>query len=299
MYTHKAKKVSIVFVSYNGEKPKDQKMDNSNIVTDEIEKKEEEGKGIGEYKEKKSANNADIIVTDEIEKKEENDNKKKTITYPPLYVDCDAQKISQVVFNLLDNAIKFTTEGQVSVYTTTTSSSFQKTTTTIRPHRNKNMSLDNNSNSNSNNNSNGNYDDDYEVANKTSASDYIDRNKNSIIVTVEDVGTGINKKIKDQLFEKFATKSTQGTGLGLYLSKKIIEAHGGKIWYEEPNEAAITSLRKSNWNSNDSDDVNDDGNIRKHHHQHEHDQPQQKVGSIFRFSLLAKFIDDDDDKKCI
>src|SRR4051794_4211497 len=158
MYTHKAKKVSIVFVPYN---------------------KEEEGKGQGDYKEKKSANNADIIVTDEIEKKEENDNKKKTITYPPLYVDCDAQKISQVVFNLLDNAIKFTTEGQVSVYTTTTSSSFQKTTTTIRPHRNKNMSLDNNSNSNSNNNSNGNYDDDYEVANKTSASDYIDRNKNS------------------------------------------------------------------------------------------------------------------------
>jgi len=70
------------------------------------------------------------------------------------------------------------------------------------------------------------------VANKTSTSDYIDRNKNSIIVTVEDVGTGINKKIKDQLFEKFATKSTQGTGLGLYLSKKIVEAHGGKIWAE-------------------------------------------------------------------
>ena len=254
MYTHKAKKVSIVFVPYNGEKPEDQKMDNSNIVTDEIEKKEE------------------------------NDNKKKTTTYPPLYVDCDAQKISQVVFNLLDNAIKFTAEGQISVYTTNT---------TIHPHRNKNISLDNNSNSNDN--------DEDKVANKTSASDYIDKNKNSIIVTVEDVGTGINKKIKDQLFEKFATKSTQGTGLGLYLSKKIIEAHGGKIWYEEPNEAAITSLRKSNWNSNDGDDDNDDGNIRKHHDQHKHEQQQQpqKVGSIFRFSLLAKFIDDDDDKKCV
>ena len=274
-------------------------MDNNNIVTDEIEKKEEKGIGEdgeekGEYKEK-SANNADIIVTDEIEKKEENDNKKKTTTYHhPLYVDCDAQKISQVVFNLLDNAIKFTTEGQISVYTTTATTSFQKTTntnTTIHPHRNKNMSLDNNSNSNSN------YD---AVANKTSASDYIDRNKNSVIVTVEDVGTGINKKIKDQLFEKFATKSTQGTGLGLYLSKKIVEAHGGKIWYEEPNGAEITSLRKSNWNSNDGDDVNDDGNLRRHKHdQHEHDQQQQhqKVGSIFRFSLLAKFIDDD--KKCI
>ena len=246
MYTQKAKKVSIVFVPYNGEKPEDQNTGNSNIVSDEIEKKEE------------------------------NDNKKKTTTYHPLYVDCDAQKISQVVFNLLDNAIKFTAEGQISVYTTTTS--YQKTTDTIHPHRNKKMSLDNN-------NSNSNDDDDYAVANKTSTSDYIDRNKNSIIVTVEDVGTGINKKIKDQLFEKFATKSTQGTGLGLYLSKKIVEAHGGKIWYEEPNEAAITSLRKSNWNSNDSENVND-GNIRKHEHE---PQQQQKVGSIFRFSLLAKF----------
>jgi signal transduction histidine kinase len=249
MYTQKAKKVSIVFVPYNGEKPEDQNTGNSNIVSDEIEKKEE------------------------------NDNKKKTTTYHPLYVDCDAQKISQVVFNLLDNAIKFTAEGQISVYTTTTS--YQKTTDTIHPHRNKKMSLDNN-------NSNSNDDDDDAVANKTSTSDYIDRNKNSIIVTVEDVGTGINKKIKDQLFEKFATKSTQGTGLGLYLSKKIVEAHGGKIWYEEPNEAAITSFRKSNWNSNDGDDVNDD--IRKHDHdQHDHNPQPQKAGSIFRFRLLAKF----------
>ena len=224
--------------------------------------------------------NLSIVVTDEIEKKEENDNKKKTTPYPPLYVDFDAQKIIQVVFNLLDNAIKFTAEGQISVYTTTTS--YQKTTDTIHPHRNKKMSLDNN-------NSNSNDDDDYAVANKTSTNDYIDRNKNSIIVTVEDVGTGINKKIKDQLFEKFATKSTQGTGLGLYLSKKIVEAHGGKIWYEEPNEAAITSLRKSNWNSNDGNDVND-GNIRKHDHdQHDHNPQPQKAGSIFRFRLLAKF----------
>ena len=59
------------------------------------------------------------------------------------------------------------------------------------------------------------------------------KGKNNIIVSVEDTGMGINPSIKDQLFEKFATKSKQGTGLGLYLSKKIVEAHGGNIWYQE------------------------------------------------------------------
>ncbi len=58
----------------------------------------------------------------------------------------------------------------------------------------------------------------------------------SITVTVQDTGIGINPHIKDKLFEKFATKSKQGTGLGLYLSKKIIEAHGGIIWFEDSND---------------------------------------------------------------
>jgi signal transduction histidine kinase/CheY-like chemotaxis protein len=53
-----------------------------------------------------------------------------------------------------------------------------------------------------------------------------------IIVSVTDTGQGIDPEIMPRLFTKFATKSIVGTGLGLYVSKRIIEAHGGKMWAE-------------------------------------------------------------------
>jgi signal transduction histidine kinase len=55
-------------------------------------------------------------------------------------------------------------------------------------------------------------------------------NKELVVVSVKDTGTGIHEEILPNLFAKFTTKSFQGTGLGLYISKKIIEAHGGRIW---------------------------------------------------------------------
>ncbi len=51
-----------------------------------------------------------------------------------------------------------------------------------------------------------------------------------VIVSIKDNGTGIDEEILPKLFTKFASKSHVGTGLGLYLSKNIIEAHSGKIW---------------------------------------------------------------------
>ena len=51
-----------------------------------------------------------------------------------------------------------------------------------------------------------------------------------VIIAVKDTGTGIIPQLMPRLFTKFATKSYQGTGLGLYISKSIIEAHGGRIW---------------------------------------------------------------------
>ena len=53
---------------------------------------------------------------------------------------------------------------------------------------------------------------------------------NDIVVSIRDTGQGIDPEIIPRLFTKFVTKSITGTGLGLFISKSIIEAHGGSIW---------------------------------------------------------------------
>ena len=55
---------------------------------------------------------------------------------------------------------------------------------------------------------------------------------NEIQVSVKDTGAGIDPEILPRLFTKFATKSVAGTGLGLFISKSIVEAHGGRMWAE-------------------------------------------------------------------
>jgi two-component system, OmpR family, sensor histidine kinase VicK len=57
-----------------------------------------------------------------------------------------------------------------------------------------------------------------------------------IIISIKDRGTGIDPDIQDKLFSKFVTKSETGSGLGLYISKGIVEAHGGKIWAHNNND---------------------------------------------------------------
>ena len=56
--------------------------------------------------------------------------------------------------------------------------------------------------------------------------------KSQLTVKVTDTGLGIDHTLLLRLFTKFATKSDKGTGLGLYISKSIVEAHGGRIWAE-------------------------------------------------------------------
>jgi signal transduction histidine kinase len=57
------------------------------------------------------------------------------------------------------------------------------------------------------------------------------------IVSISDSGKGIDPEVKSKLFEKFVSKSEKGTGLGLFISKSIIEAHRGKIWGENNKDA--------------------------------------------------------------
>ena len=104
-------------------------------------------------------------------------------------VKADRQRMIQVISNLLDNALKFTQEGTVTV-------------TTIERK------------------------DDGDGAGGGEA---------EVIVSIKDTGTGIDPELMPRLFTKFATKSYQGTGLGLFISKSIIEAHGGKMWAENNN----------------------------------------------------------------
>ena len=184
-----------------------------------------------------------------------------------LYVNCDSQKISQVVFNLLDNAMKFTTDGKIVVTTTITDESASPSSLGKDIQNAATTSSGNEDGVGSNHSDDG----------KDGDSHVDGQKKESVLVTVQDTGVGINSKIKDQLFEKFVTKSNQGTGLGLYLSKKIVEEHGGRIWFEERNDDGDNSNNK-NKNGGIGDMLHHLGN-------------GKKIGATFKFSIPVSVYD--------
>jgi signal transduction histidine kinase len=212
-YTDKAGKVSIVFQPFH-ESERMKEGNNNNVdgkKSDIAEMYKSVDNSNAQASPKQASETENVQETAE---RTRNDNN----TVRPLYVDCDSQKIAQVIFNLLDNAMKFTFDGKVYVSTNTTDVSGSQPPVTDW-------------------NSKGNPKDSITGEGKSPQPDGdLENIINSVLVTVSDTGTGINPQIKDQLFEKFSTRSRQGTGLGLYLSKKIIESHGGAIWYEEPSE---------------------------------------------------------------
>jgi signal transduction histidine kinase len=110
-----------------------------------------------------------------------NDSIKFQYTPRKIVVEADRMRISQVVSNLLGNAVKFTKQGTVYISA--------------------------------------------------------DSKDGEAIISVKDSGTGIDPEIVSRLFTKFTSKSQTGTGLGLFISKSIIEAHGGRIWAENNKDS--------------------------------------------------------------
>jgi signal transduction histidine kinase len=67
-------------------------------------------------------------------------------------------------------------------------------------------------------------------------------NNKAVKVTIQDTGIGITQELMPNLFSKFVTSSYNGTGLGLFISKGIIEAHGGRIWAENNSNGVGASF---------------------------------------------------------
>jgi len=74
----------------------------------------------------------------------------------------------------------------------------------------------------------------------------IKRNGSNVEFSIKDTGIGIPKNQQTRVFSRFfradnaIRKETEGTGLGLFITKNIIEAHGGKIWFESIENKGTT-----------------------------------------------------------
>ena len=134
----------------------------------------------------------------------------------PCFVYADQSRVNQVLTNLLDNAIKYSKkDGSIDIM--------------IRD----------------------------KIFDSNIEPDLVDDNtaklnKEQVFVAISDTGKGISSNILPKLFEKFNTDSDVGTGLGLYISKKLVEAMCGKIWAFNNNDGIgstfVFSLPKSKGN---------------------------------------------------
>jgi two-component system sensor kinase FixL len=79
---------------------------------------------------------------------------------------------------------------------------------------------------------------------------------NHVCVSVADSGSGIAQEISEQLFQPFVTTKRQGMGVGLSISRTIIESHGGRIWAEpNPSGGTIFHFTLAVVNEGDVDDA--------------------------------------------
>jgi signal transduction histidine kinase len=119
---------------------------------------------------------------------------------PTVFVEADRSRLYQVLANLINNSVKFSdNNGTITISIEPVSSSFKD-----RISGGMNGTKTN--------------------------EDHMKGARDEIIIRVKDTGMGIDKDLMTMLFEKFGTKSGHGTGLGLFIAKSIVEAHGGRIW---------------------------------------------------------------------
>ena len=104
----------------------------------------------------------------------------------------DKVRVGRVISNLLNNAIKFTAKGKITLNTEDIEQNELNNRETKLEQKNEQQSRE-------------------------------------IQVSIKDTGTGLSPAILPKLFSKFVSTDSGGTGLGLFVSKNIVEAHGGKI----------------------------------------------------------------------
>jgi two-component system, OmpR family, sensor histidine kinase VicK len=109
-----------------------------------------------------------------------------------VFVQADEERLTQVISNMLDNAFKFSdADGNVQI--------------TLEKQELQPLQLE-------------------------EQQQEQEEELRHAVIHIKDTGTGIHPEILQKLFSKFASKSHKGTGLGLYISKNIVEAHGGKLY---------------------------------------------------------------------